>query len=71
MDYLGFYVSLPVRDREQQDKSNYLTHCGLVTPYGVKRLVRIGSDNAPVQTMRLLGAKPLPEAMLNYWQEGS
>ena len=43
---------------------NELTHCGLVAPYGDKKLVNIGSDNDLLPD----GTKPLPEPMLTFHQ---
>ena len=40
----------------------YLTHCGLVTPYGDIIWVNIGSGNGLLPE----GTKPLPEPMLTY-----
>ena len=44
---------------------NMLTHCGLVTPYGVGILVNIGSGNV----FLLDGTKHLPEQMLTYLKQ--
>ena len=47
------------------DSTSYvLTHCGLVTPYGDRDLVNIGSGNGLLPD----GTKPLPEPMLTYHQ---
>ena len=44
----------------------YITHYGLVTPYGDMNLGQIGSGNGLVPD----GTKPLPEPMLTYHQQG-
>ena len=41
-----------------------LTHCGLVTPYGIRYLGNAGSGKGLLPD----GIKPLPEPMLTYHQ---
>ena len=64
---LKYFIDLTLTLRPEQNGRHFaygmLTHCCLVTPYGAKIWVNIGSGNGLLPD----GTKPLPEPILTFY----